>query len=85
MRTFWIPTHWWPNIPSAPRPAEGRIYPLNNHAHYAHMNRSEYRLREWMLSCSPPVVVLAPGAFRYFADLFGELCRRRLYGRPQDF
>jgi len=76
--------YWWPNIPSAPRPAEGRIYPLNNHARYTYMNRSEYLLHEWTLSCFP-FVVLALGAIQYFADPFGELRRRRLYGRPPRF
>jgi hypothetical protein len=51
-----ISMYWWPNIPSAPRPAEGRIYPLDNHAHYTHMNSSEYLLHEWILSCFPLVV-----------------------------
>jgi hypothetical protein len=41
---------WRPKIPSAPRPAEGGIYPLNHHAHCTYMNRSEYLLRGWILS-----------------------------------
>ena len=38
--------YYWPSIPSEPRPAEGRIYPLNNHGHYTYMNLDEYRLSE---------------------------------------
>jgi hypothetical protein len=78
-----ISMYWRPKIPSAPRPAEGRIYPLKI-AHSTYMNRSEYLLHEWILSCFP-LVVLALGAIQYLADPFGELRRRRLYGRPQNF
>jgi len=38
--------YWWPGIPSSPRPAEGRVYPLNNHATYTYMNRQEHLLNE---------------------------------------
>jgi hypothetical protein len=33
---------WWPDMPSSPRPSEGRVYQLNNHGHYTYMNRREY-------------------------------------------
>jgi hypothetical protein len=41
-----ISMYWWPSIPSTPRPAEGRIYPLNNHGEYAYMNRREHLMHE---------------------------------------
>jgi hypothetical protein len=40
-----ISMYWWPNIPSVPRPAEGRIYPLNNHAHCTCMNARKVFLK----------------------------------------
>jgi hypothetical protein len=75
---------WWPNIPSAPRPAEGRIYPLNNHAHNKYMNRSEFLLQKWILS-DFPLVVLALGAIQCLADPFGELRRGAFRVGPQIF
>jgi hypothetical protein len=39
---------WWPDMPSSPRPSEGRVYPLNNHGRYTYMNRREYLL-SWVL------------------------------------
>jgi hypothetical protein len=73
--------YWWPNIPPSPRLAEGRVYPLNDHGYYTYMNRSEYTLREVIGWFWPPLVI-ALGAIQYFVDPFGELRRRRLYGRP---
>jgi hypothetical protein len=73
--------YWWPNIPSSPQPAEGRIYPLNNHGHYTYMNRSEYLLEQipfWIY----PLFLAAFAAIQYFADPFDELRRRRLYRWP---
>lgn len=71
----------WPSIPSSPRPAEGRVYPLNDHGHYTYMNRSEYLLREVIALIWAPLVI-ALGVIQYFVDPFDELRRRRLYGRP---
>lgn len=39
---------WWPNIPSSPDPAEGRVYPLNNHSRYTYMNKREHDLQQLM-------------------------------------
>jgi len=76
-----ISLYAWPNIPSSPRPAEGRIYPLNNHGHYTYMNRSEHILSQipfWIT----PVFLPAFAAIQYFVDPFDELRRRRLYRWP---
>jgi hypothetical protein len=55
-----VSMYWWPGIPSSPQPLEGRIYPLNNHAHYTYMNRAEYDLRERMyLAIKVLIVTLA--------------------------
>jgi hypothetical protein len=66
---------WWPGIPSSPRPAEGRVYPLNNHAKYTYMNRQEYLLQE-SLRWTFPVVLFPLGAILHFIDPFDE--KRRL-------
>jgi hypothetical protein len=75
----------WPTIPSSPRPAEGRTYPLNNHGHYTYMNRSEYLVRETIQLIWIPLI-FGFGAIQYFLDPFGERRRRRLYGSaPRGF
>jgi hypothetical protein len=76
---------YWPSIPSSPRPAEGRVYPLNNHGHYTYMNRREHLLDEsvqWIfLICLPALM-----AIQHFVDPFEMKRRRRLYGQPpRDF
>jgi hypothetical protein len=72
--------YWWPDMPTAPQPAEGRIYPLNNHAHYTYMNKWENHLREtiWL---GLPFLLAGLGLIIHFIDPFGEKHRRR-YGSP---
>lgn len=72
---------YWPSLPSSPRPAEGRIYPLNNHGRHTYMNRQEYELQEnaeWVL----PLVLASIGAIYYFIDPFDLKERQRRYRRP---
>ena len=66
---FTLSMYWWPSLPSTPRPAEGRVYPLNNHGHYAYMNESEDRLRRmfWLLF---PLLFGGLAAIHHFADPF---------------
>lgn len=74
--------YYWPIIPSSPRPAEGRVYPLNNHGQYTYMNRREYLLdRDTQLVL--PVVLAAIGVIYYFIDPFEQKRRRRFYGPPR--
>jgi hypothetical protein len=76
---------WWPNIPSFPRPEEGRIYPLNNHGHYTYMNERERLIQELSWAGSP-ALLFTFAAIQYFADPFDQLRRRRTYGsRPRSF
>jgi hypothetical protein len=76
-----ISMYWWPSIPSTPRPAEGRIYPLNNHGEYAYMNRREHLMHEvYPLVILPVLAALA--AIDYFVDPFDYKGKRRIYGRP---
>ena len=49
---------WWPDMPTSPRPDEGRIYPLNKHGRYTYMNPWEYRLNS-TISISWPFLVAA--------------------------
>jgi hypothetical protein len=80
-----ISMFWWPDIPSTPKPAEGRIYPLNNHAHYTYMNRSEYLLDETIKMMFPLLLIIF-AAIQYRVDPFGEIRKRRLYGSaPRGF
>ena len=71
----------WPDMPSSPKPSEGRIYPLNNHGHYTYMNESEYRLRQIIWSAWLPLLLLLV-TIQHFIDPFGERRRRELYGSP---
>ena len=61
--------YWWPGIPSSPRPAEGRVYPLNNHAAYTYMNRREYLLEE-SLRWTFPALFFPLAAIIHFIDPF---------------
>lgn len=72
---------YWPSIPSSPRPAEGRVYPLNNHGRYTYMNRREYLLDE-AVRLVLPIILAAMAAIHYFVDPFDVKRRRHLYGRP---
>jgi hypothetical protein len=68
--------YWWPGIPPSPRPAEGRVYPLNNHGTYTYMNRQEYLLNQsvrWMFL----VLLLPCAAIIHFVDPFDEKRRWR--------
>jgi hypothetical protein len=68
--------YWWPGIPSSPRPAEGRVYPLNNHATYTYMNRREYLLEEslrWIF----PALFFPLAAIIHFIDPFDAKRRWR--------
>jgi hypothetical protein len=79
-----ISMFWWPNIPSTPRPDEGRIYPLNNHGSYTYMNRREYLMQEATPFVVVPVLA-ALAAINYLVDPFDNE-RKRIYGRaPHDF
>jgi hypothetical protein len=76
---------WWPNIPSSPRPEEGRIYPLNNHGHYTYMNSSEWYILEFALN-GTPILLLTFAAIQYLVDPFGEIRKKRKYGtKPRGF
>src|SRR5260370_21284196 len=74
--------YWWPNIPSSPRPDQGRIYALNDHGHYTYMSRQEYVLQRfpfWLyLFCIP-----ALAAIQHFVDPFGEKQRPRPLRPPR--
>jgi|ERR1700678_4514246 uncharacterized membrane protein len=72
--------YWWPDMPTSPGPAKGRIYPLNNHGHYTYMNEREHRLNEtwWMLL---PLLVVSLGLIIHFIDPFDEK-RKHRYGSP---
>jgi hypothetical protein len=71
---------WWPHIPSSPRPAEGRIYPLNNHGHYTYMNESEHLL--WEITRGTfPILFFAFAGIQHFIDPFEVKRRRRIYGQ----
>jgi hypothetical protein len=72
---------WWPNIPSSPRPSEGRVYPLNNHGHYTYMNDSERFIHQLTLEGSP-ILLVAFAAIQYFVDPFDYKRRRRIYASP---
>lgn len=74
--------YWWPGIPSSPRPAEGRIYPLNNHGHYTYMNRRECLLNQAMWWIYPPGMA-ALIAIEYFVDPFDHKRRWRPVRPPR--
>jgi hypothetical protein len=68
--------YFWPSIPSSPVPAEGRIYPLNNHGTYTYMNKQEYELDNAVAS-GLPIILAVIGAIYYFVDPFDQKRRRR--------
>ena len=68
--------YWWPNIPSSPRPTEGRVYPLNNHGHYTYMNRQEYLLNV-ILFWAFPALFFPLAAIQHFLDPFNQKRRFR--------
>jgi len=74
--------YWWPDIPSSPRPTEGRIYPLNNHAHYTYMNRPEYVL-DRTISWVWPALLVGFAAIQHFVDPFEMKRRLRPLRRPR--
>jgi hypothetical protein len=69
---------FWPSLPTSPRPAEGRIYPLNNHRRYTYMNRREYEFNN-AVEVVLPIILAAIGAIYYFADPFDLRRLRRRY------
>jgi hypothetical protein len=73
--------YFWPSIPSSPVPAEGRVYPLNNHGTYAYMNKQEYELDN-AVNSGLPIILAAIGAIYYFVDPFDQKQRRRPNARP---
>ena len=76
---------YWPTIPSSPKPAEGRIYPLNNHGKHTYMNRQEFLIRQGG-DAIVPLAVLAAIAIGYFIDPFDQKGRALRYRRtPRDF
>jgi hypothetical protein len=74
--------YWWPSIPSATRPSEGRVYPLNNHGTYTYMNRNEYLLEHamWWIY---PVGLPALAAIEHFIDPFDRKRRWREVRPPR--
>lgn len=77
--------YYWPSLPASPQPAEGRIYPLNNHGRYTYMNRREYELDQ-AAEFGLPLLLGAIGAIYYFIDPFDLKERQRRYRRPpRDF
>jgi hypothetical protein len=73
---------WWPSIPSSPRPAEGRVYPLNNHGTYTYMNRWEYLLDE-RLKWGFFVGIAALAAIQFLMDPFDYKRRPRQLRPPR--
>jgi hypothetical protein len=45
--------YWWPDMPTSPRPEQGRIYPLNNHGSYTYMNAWDHRLNWTIWQVTP--------------------------------
>jgi hypothetical protein len=76
--------YWWPGIPSSPQPAEGRIYPLNNHGHYTYMNRTECLLNQamWWIYPSGMAALIA---IEYFVDPFDHKRRWRPIRLPRSW
>jgi len=72
--------YWWPDMPTSPRPAEGRVYALNNHGHYTYMNEWEHRLNEriWLAA---PLLFAGFALIMHFVDPFDGK-RKRRYGPP---
>jgi hypothetical protein len=77
-----VSMYFWPSIPSSPRPAEGRIYPLNNHGKHTYMNRQEYLLDEDSRLVLP-IILVAIGAIYYFVDPFEQKKRQRSLRPPR--
>jgi hypothetical protein len=77
-----ISMYWWPDIPSSPRPTEGRVYPLNNHGHYTYMNRQEY-LFNMALSWAFPALFFPLAAIQHFLDPFDQKRRWRPVRPPR--
>lgn len=73
--------YWWPDMPTSPRPAEGRIHPLNNHGHYTYMNESEYRLQTMIWRILPACFV-GVALIYLLVDPFDQKAARRKYGSP---
>jgi hypothetical protein len=74
--------YYWPDMTTSSRPSEGRIYPLNNHGHYTHMNESEHllwRVTWWMF----PIFAICLGALIHFVDPFSDKGRPRRLRPPQ--
>jgi len=74
--------YWWPDMPSSPNPAQGRVYPLNNHGSYTYMNKREYDL-EWALSLFYIVCLGAYAAIYYLVDPFDQKRRLRPLRPPR--
>jgi hypothetical protein len=69
-----ISMFWWPSIPPAPRPAEGRVFALNDHGRYTYMNKKEHDLQQSLFASflvGAGFVIL----IQYFADPFD--CKRQ--------
>jgi hypothetical protein len=74
--------YWWPSIPSTPHPAEGLVYPLNNHGTYTYMNRNEYLLSHamwWIYLVGMPALA----AIEHFVDPFDHKRRWREVRPPR--
>jgi hypothetical protein len=74
---FGFSMYFWPSIPSAPHPEQGRLYALNNHAAYTYMNRREYLLHEASL-----YVLLACGGAAVLIENFVDPFNRKSRPRP---
>jgi hypothetical protein len=66
-----ISMFYWPSIPSSPRPAEGRVYALNNHGWFTYMNKGEHELHYSLLA---GFMLAAIGAvlIQHFVDPFDQ-------------
>jgi hypothetical protein len=72
--------YWWPDMPTRPSPAEGRVYALNNHGYYTYMNGWEHRLNVtiWV---ALPFLFAGLALIMHFVDPF-DVKRKRRYGSP---
>jgi hypothetical protein len=72
--------YWWPDMPTSPSPAEGRIYALNNHGRHTYMNEREHQLEETTMAALPFLLV-SLCLIIHFVDPF-DAKRKRRYGSP---
>jgi hypothetical protein len=73
--------YWWPDMPTLPNPAQGRVYALNNHGYYTYMNAWEQRLHNTIFFLMLPLLFAGIGLIMHFVDPF-DVKRKRRYGSP---